>query len=119
MFVQSLDDRRDTIRVNFITDVSVNLPRQDMTIRGELRDLSMSGMSIQTREQVATGSPCTVTILINGLYSQLVVNKLEGEVMRSEPGIVAIKFRHKFNWQPLFHGYGCHGRKNHGSLVFS
>lgn len=98
MFVQSPDDRRDTIRVNFITDVSVTLPRQDTTIRAKLRDLSMSGMSIHTMKQVAAGSPCTVKILLNGRYSQLVVNKLEGEVMRSEPGIMAIQFRHKFNW---------------------
>ncbi len=119
MFVQSLDDRRDTIRVNFITDVSITLPRQDTTIRGELRDLSMSGMAINTMEQVEAGSPCTVKMLINGLYSQLVINKLEGKVMRSEPGIMAIKFRYKFNWQPLFHGYGCRRQNNHGSLVFN
>ncbi len=119
MFVQSLDDRRDTIRVNFITDVSVTLPRQDTTIRGELKDLCMNGMSIHTMEQVEVGAHCMVKILVNGLYSQLIVNKLEGEVIRSERGVMAIKFRHRFHWLPLFHGYGFQRQKNNGSGIFN
>jgi len=112
MFVQDLDDRRDTIRINFITDVSVTFHEQNKIIRGELINLSMSGMSLHTMAQFHVGSPCTVKILINGRYSHLVVNKLEGEVVRSEPDMMAIKFKHRFQWLALFHVYICNQKQS-------
>ena len=51
------------------------------------------------------GTQCISAILIRDRYSELVIKDVEGEIVRSSEGEIAIKFQHRFEWLALFHVY--------------
>jgi len=68
-------------------------------------NLGIGGMSLRTPISMDNGSKCVSAILIKDKYSQLVIKDVEGEVVRSGDGEIAIKFNHRFEWLALFHVY--------------
>ena len=98
-------DRRRSVRLDFVSDVIVQSVNGDKITKGELVNLGIGGMSIRTPVLLKTGSKCVSAILIKDRYSQLVIKDVEGEVVRSSDGEIAIKFNHRFEWLALFHVY--------------
>jgi hypothetical protein len=98
-------DRRQSVRLDFISDVIVRSAKGDKITKGELINLGIGGMSLRTPIPMDNGSKCISAILIKDKYSQLVIKDVEGEVVRSSDGEIAIKFNHRFEWLALFHVY--------------
>ena len=98
-------DRRQSIRLDFISDVIVRSEDGEKYIKGELINLGIGGMSVRTPVLLDNGSECVVAILIKDKYSELVIKDVEGVVVRSDGDEIAIKFDHRFEWLALFHVY--------------
>ncbi|MHB8788537.1 MAG: PilZ domain-containing protein [Desulfobulbaceae bacterium] len=105
MFIQDLNDKRHSVRVNYIADATVSFKQDNRTFQGRLQNLSIDGILLQTEEVAAEGTPCTMTIVVPGSHSRLIVDDLAGEVVRSAPGELGIRFLHPFAWLALFHVY--------------
>ena len=98
-------DRRRSMRLDFVSDVIVRSVEDDKIIKGDLINLGIGGISLKTPLLLDNGTKCVVAILIKDQYSQLVIKDVEGEVVRSNIGEIAIKFNHRFEWLALFHVY--------------
>ncbi len=105
MYIQDKDDRRGSVRFNFITDVIVRTRDGSKTLKGELNNLGIGGIALKTLTRLQEGTPCIVAIIIRDRYSQLVIKDVAGEVVRCGDGEMAIKFQHRFEWLALFQVY--------------
>jgi hypothetical protein len=105
MFIQDLNDKRHTVRVNFVADATVTFNPDNGSLQGRLKNLSIDGILLHTEEVAAEGTPCTVTIVVPDLHSRLIIDDLAGKVVRSGPGEMGIKFLYPFAWLALFHVY--------------
>jgi hypothetical protein len=105
VFIQSLDDKRHTVRVNFVAEVKVIFAAEGRTVQGRLQNLSIDGMLLATKEVAPEGTPCKVVIEMPDRYSRLIIDGLAGEVVRSAAGELGIRFLHPFEWLALFHVY--------------
>ena len=99
------EDRRRSVRLDFVSDVIVRSAKGDKIINGELINLGIGGISMKTPLLLDNGTECVIAILIRDEYSQLVIKDVKGEVVRSSDGEMAIKFSHRFGWLTLFHVY--------------
>lgn len=105
MFIQDLNDKRHTVRVNFVAEATVTFTQASRTLQGRLKNLSIDGILLQTEEAAAEGTPCKVALVVRDLHSRLTIDELAGEVARSAPGEMGIKLLHPFAWLALFHVY--------------
>lgn len=106
-------DQRQSVRLDFSTDVIIRSLEEDKTIKGELVNLGIGGMAVSSRSLLEVGTNCHIAILIKDRYSQLVIKDVQGEVVRAQEGEMAVKFRHRFEWLALFHVY--HSKSGHES----
>ena len=105
MFIQDLDDKRHSVRVNYVADATVTFTQDNRTLQGRLKNLSIDGILLQTEEVAAEGTPCTVSIVVPDSHSRLIIDELVGEVVRSAQGEMGIRFLYPFAWLALFHVY--------------
>lgn len=105
MFIQDLNDKRHSVRVNYVADATVVFKQDNRTFQGRLKNLSIDGILLQTEEVAVEGAQCTVSIGVAGSHSRLIIDDLDGEVVRSTTGELGVKFRHPFEWLALFHVY--------------
>jgi len=98
-------DRRQSVRLDFVSDVIVRSKKDDKIIKGELINLGIGGMSLKTPYLFDNGTKCVTAICIRDRYSELVIKDVEGEIVRSSDEEMAIKFHHRFEWLALFHVY--------------
>lgn len=98
-------DKRQSVRLDFTTDVIIRSLEEDKTIKGNLINLGIGGMAVRAQVYFEVGTKCQIAILIKDRYSQLVIKDLEGEVVRAGEEEMAVKFRHRFEWLALFHVY--------------
>ena len=104
MIIQEMGERRESVRLNFVTDVVVSL-KPDTKINGRLINLGMGGMSFASSEQVDIGTPCSVEIILPDKNSRLIIQDVKGDVVRCDGSEIAIRFWHRFEWLALFHVY--------------
>ena len=105
MFIQNLDDKRHSVRVNFVAEATVTFDPDQRTLQGRLQNLSIDGLLLQTEETAAIGTPCTVAIMVRDRHSRLTIDEVAGEVVRGAAGEMGIRFLHPFEWLALFHVY--------------
>ncbi|RJX17319.1 MAG: PilZ domain-containing protein [Desulfobulbus sp.] len=105
MFIQDLNDKRHAVRVNYVADATVVFKPDASPLQGRLKNLSIDGILLATEQVAAAGTLCTVTIVVQDRHSRLLIDDLAGEVVRSDPGELGIKFLHPFEWLALFHVY--------------
>lgn len=98
-------DRRQSVRLDFVSDVIVRSVNGDQFVKGELINLGIGGMSLKTSTILEKGEKCVAAILIKDQYSQLVIKDVDCHVVRSTNGEMAVKFEHRFEWLALFHVY--------------
>ena len=98
-------DRRQSVRLDFASDVIVRSINGDKFVKGELINLGIGGMSLKTSSLLEKGEKCIAAILIKDKYSQLVIKDVNCEVVRSDAGEIAVRFEHRFEWLALFHVY--------------
>jgi len=105
MYIQERGERRESVRLGFVSDVIVRTDDGSKTMSGTLVNLGIGGLAFSTPEKVDRGTPCTVEIIINDQYSQLIIKDVAGVVVRAADGEMALKFEHRFEWLTLFHVY--------------
>jgi len=69
--------------------------------QGTIRDLSVSGLFMETAHCPPTDSKCGIEIVINGDHSRLTIDKLSGLVVRCEERGVGIEFYDRLEWVAL------------------
>ena len=104
MTIQEMGERRESVRLNFVTDVVVTV-EPDRTVRGRLKDLGMGGLLFSSSEEIDAGTPCIIEIIVPDKNSKLSIQDVKGDVVRCSGGEIAIRFWSRFEWLALFHVY--------------
>lgn len=84
-----MKDRRNFSRVDF--RVSALLQAEGVAIKGEVTDLSLHGLYMETQEELPVGSPVEVTIYLSPSPDPVVIN-VKGTVARLMPGGIDCAF---------------------------
>ena len=77
-------------RVNFKVDATIIAAKRQF--RGDVKDLSMSGLFMLTGERLQMGSPVDISIILTGTSPEIDVN-FSGEVSRIDENGLGITFR--------------------------
>ena len=83
------DDRRNFSRVEF--RVSALLQTDGVAIKGEVKDLSLHGLYLETQEMLPAGTPVEITIYLSASPDPIVIN-VSGSVARLVPGGIGCTF---------------------------
>ncbi|MBN2123393.1 MAG: PilZ domain-containing protein [Deltaproteobacteria bacterium] len=85
-------ERRRYTRIPFRVEAEVKI--KEILYKVEtLENLSIGGCLLPLRQEIQTGTPCEITILLVGTNPQTHV-KVEGHVLRADTDNVAIRFTH-------------------------
>lgn len=84
-----MNDRRNFSRVDF--RVSALLQAEGVAIKGEVADVSLHGLYIETEERLQVGTPVEVTIYLSAAPDPIVIN-VKGTVARQMPGGLGCNF---------------------------
>lgn len=82
-------NNRNFSRVNFTMDALVT--QAEKTVRGEVKNVSLQGMYVETGEKLADDLPVDVSIHLSGANPELVI-KATGSVVRTDDHGIAVKF---------------------------
>lgn len=89
----------------FVSRLACRAIESGQNHEGILRDISINGLFVEMDQCPAVGSQCVVTLYFEGDHSRLVVENVNGLIVRDEPKGVAIKFDNRLEWFvliPLF-----------------
>lgn len=81
----------DRVQPRVIFHVSASLDFNGHTVNGNVENLSMSGMLINTTDQLPEDTEADVTVYLSGTSSELSLN-MSCEVIRKETHGIAVKF---------------------------
>lgn len=84
-----MKDRRNFSRVDF--RVSALLQAEGVAIKGEVTDVSLHGLYMETQEEIPIGSPVEITIYLSAAPEPVVIN-VKGTVARLVPGGLGCSF---------------------------
>jgi len=73
----------------------------DDEFQGTIRDLSVSGLFMETTRCPPTDSKCSIEIVIHGDHSRLTIDLLSGRVIRRDERGVGIEFDKRLEWVAL------------------
>ena len=104
------DDKRLCRRICFSAGVELQTKDRKDVLHGTMTDISMFGMFVLVDETIPVDSVCTITITIPARNSNLVLNGLEGVVVRQGNGGLGIHFTESMEWYALFNVYSCYGK---------
>ncbi|MFH2124384.1 MAG: PilZ domain-containing protein [Pseudomonadota bacterium] len=100
-----MNDRRMCTRTPFLTDVAIRLEGARSSIPAELVNISISGMFVQIDQCIPVGTSCTIEIIVTGHHSRLLLDDIQGEVVREDEYGLAIHFTSRMEWFVLFNVY--------------
>ena len=84
-----MKDRRSFSRVDF--RVSALLQAEGVAIKGEVSDVSLHGVYMETEEVLPVGTPVEITIYLSAAAEPVVIN-VKGTVARLVPGGIGCAF---------------------------
>lgn len=84
-----MEERRNFSRVDF--SVSALLQADGVALKGEVKDLSLRGLYLETEEQLPVGTPVEITIYLSASPDPVVIN-VSGSVARLVEGGVGCTF---------------------------
>ncbi|HBA90047.1 MAG TPA: PilZ domain-containing protein [Geobacter sp.] len=84
-----MEDRRNFTRVDF--KVSALLQAEGVAVKGEVSDVSLHGMYMETEERLPVGTPVEVTIYLSSTPDPVVINA-KGTIARLVPGGMGCAF---------------------------
>lgn len=71
--------------------VAATITADDRQFHGDIRDLSMSGMFMVTRERLAAGTPVDISVILTGAVPEIQVT-FSGAVMRLDDDGIGFSF---------------------------
>lgn len=105
-------DKRGRMRTPFHTQVTISAAGQSEGCSGELLDISMNGVFVDTDATVmAVGTPCEVKIVLQAKGSTLTI-AAAGKVARLAGQGLAVEFDENLQWWPLFAMYQSKSQKS-------
>ncbi|HBG06695.1 MAG: pilus assembly protein PilZ [Geobacteraceae bacterium GWC2_58_44] len=84
-----MQDRRNFSRVDF--RVSALLQSEGVALKGEVKDVSLHGLYLETPELLPIGTPVEITIYLSASAEPVVIN-VTGVVARLVPGGIGCAF---------------------------
>lgn len=88
---KSGEERREKIRVDFATKVTITTQKSKITVNGSSNDLSLSGIFVKTNEDIPEGTQCEVEVWLTGMEEEIAL-KMQGYVVRKVKGGLAVAF---------------------------
>ncbi len=85
------EERRQKLRVDFKTQIVLRIGDSEVHLDGDSRDLSLSGIFINTNEDAQAGTKCDVEVRLTGMAQPLNL-KMKGSIIRKETSGIAITF---------------------------
>lgn len=98
-------ERRQCTRTFFSTRAQVLLDSGSTIIEGELQDISIFGMFIETKARISVGSSCSIQIIISAQHSRLLLEDIQGVVVRMGDNGLGIQFTSNMEWFVIFKIY--------------
>lgn len=98
-------ERRLCTRTPFFTDVLLRSAGDDVGVQADLLNISISGMFVQVDQVLPVGTFCIMNIIVTGKHSRLVLEDIQGEVVRQDEHGLAIHFTSRMEWFLLFKVY--------------
>jgi len=117
--VKSLDqvrksaERRVSVRMLFVSKVSCRVAEFDRQIRGQLRDISITGLFMEMSDCPEVGQKCVIAITLEGEHSRLIIDDIGAVIIRRTEEGVAVRFDQRLEWFALIPLYF---RKMHGGF---
>ena len=84
-----MDDNRKFSRVDFT--IEALLKHGDVAIKGEVKNISLRGVFVETAETVPLGTALDVTIYLTEMPPYIAIN-VKGNVVRTGDGGIGVKF---------------------------
>ncbi len=109
-------ERRICTRTPFLTDVTLRSGDVDTGIEADLLNISISGMFVRIDRVIQVGTPWTIEIRVTGNHSRLLLEDIQGEVVRQDEQGVAIHFTSRMEWFVLFNVYTHYCREEIGQV---
>jgi PilZ domain len=106
MLNPQVNDWKTSSSIDFITNVVLTLPDQDVVISGRTENLSISGLFMQPlllENSFTIGEPCTIKIMLHGERSNLIIDDLGGKIVSCYEQCVGVRFNERLEWYALFH----------------
>jgi len=69
--------------------------------RGVIQNLSSTGFFMKTDDRIPEAIECEIEIVMSGKYSRLKIDRLRGQVIRSEESGVGVEFAEHLEWVAL------------------
>lgn len=98
-------ERRQCTRAFFATRAQVLFDSGQTIIEGELQDISIIGMFIKTAARVSVGSPCSIQLMIPSRHSRLLLEDIQGVIVRVADDGLGIQFTSNMEWFVIFKIY--------------
>lgn len=84
-------ERRRKLRVDFKTQIVLKIEQSEIRVTGSSKDLSLTGIFINTKERVREGIECQVKATLMGMTQPLDL-RMRGTIIRSDDSGLAIVF---------------------------
>jgi hypothetical protein len=84
-----MQEKRNFSRVGF--KVSALLQSEGVALKGEVKDVSLHGLYLETEQQLPIGTPVEITIYLSAAVEPVVIN-VSGTVARQMPGGLGCSF---------------------------
>jgi hypothetical protein len=84
-----MQEKRNFSRVDF--KVSALLQSEGVALKGEVKDVSLHGLYLETDQQIPIGTPVEITIYLSATVEPVVIN-VSGTVARLMPGGIGCSF---------------------------
>ncbi len=109
-FKQDINDKRNSIRLDFKVPVELYCAETDSMLTGELVNLSVHGMLVEVDGDVpglTVGSriDCKARIIFPGKGSSLMIDNLETSIARVDENKLGLQFSEPLEWFLLFNVY--------------
>lgn len=98
-------ERRVCTRTPFLTDVTLGSEAAAADVKADLLNISISGMFVRVDQVLPVGTSCTIAIIVTGNHSRLLLDDIQGEVVRQDEHGTAIHFTSRMEWFVLFNVY--------------
>ncbi len=108
--MQKRDDKRQRIRIDFETQVTLKFANPEQTILpATMKNISMTGIFVETDQVIAPDTPCRIDVIITAPHSRLTI-ETEGLVSRQDTEGLGVKFKNDLEWFAFFSIFSYYGR---------
>ena len=101
MTTEKNNEKRKSFRLPFNAEVSCCIEPNGEMYTGKMHDISSDGFFMETDNCPTIGSKCDIKIILEGVNSRLIIDKLDGNVIRKTAEGVSIRFDNKLEWLAL------------------